>query len=133
MKADTMQKLIDKTDYWDMRVLDVKASYFGDEVEVLIENDEETCWKISFLSCYKVFYNTDADITKISKVKSMRKSQLGYYGQDITVYKSDKDDFYKVDLDLSIMQMQIECRDILIEQIARDSFELFWDSNHNLS
>ena len=49
-----MQELIDKTDYWDMRVLDVKASYFGDEVEILIENDEETCWKISFLSCYKV-------------------------------------------------------------------------------
>lgn len=46
MKADTMQKLIDKTDYWDMRVLDVKASYFGDEVEVLIENDEETCSEI---------------------------------------------------------------------------------------
>ena len=124
-----MQELIDKTDYWDMRVLDVKASYFGDEVEILIENDEETCWKMSFLSCYKVYYNTDANRRKISNVKSMRKSQLGYYGQDITVCKSDEDNFYKVDLDLSIMEMQIECQDILIEQIARDNFELFWDNN----
>jgi len=73
MMVDTMQELIDKTDYWDMRILDVKASYFGDEVEILIENDEETCWQISFLSCYKVSYNTDADRRKISKVKSMRK------------------------------------------------------------
>ena len=129
MMVNKMQELIDKTDYWDMRVLDVKASYFGDEVEILIENDEETCWKISFLSCYKVSYNTDANRRKISNVKSMRKSQLGYYGQDITVCKSDKDNFYIVDLDLSIMEMQIECQDILIEQIARDNFELFWDNN----
>ena len=75
MNDDTIQKLIDKTDYWDMRILDVTASYFGDEVKILIENDEVTCWKISFLSCYKVSYNTDADRRKISKVKSMRKSQ----------------------------------------------------------
>ena len=129
MMVNKMQELIDKTDYWDMRVLDVKASYFGDEVEILIENDEETCWTMSFLSCYKVSYNTDANRRKISNVKSMRKSQLGYYGQDITVCKSDEDNFYKVDLDLSIMEMQIECQDILIEQIARDNFELFWDNN----
>jgi hypothetical protein len=30
---------------------------------------------------------------------------------------------------LSIMEMQIECQDILVEQFARDSFELFWDKN----
>ena len=108
MNVDTIQELIDKTDYWDMRILDVTASYFGDEVKLLIENDEVTCWRISFLSCYKVSYNTDADRRKISKVKSMRKSQLGYYGQNITVCKSNKDNFYKVDLDLSIMEMQIE-------------------------
>ena len=121
MNVDTIQELIDKTDYWDMRILDVTASYFGDEVKLLIENDEVTCWKVS--------YNTDADRRKISKVKSMRKSQLGYYGQNITVCKSNKDNFYKVDLDLSIMEMQIECQDILVEQIARNSVELFWDKN----
>lgn len=129
MMANAIQELIDKTNYWDMRILDVKASYFGDEVEILIENDGETYWKISFLSCYKVSYHTDADKRKISNVKSMRKSQLGYYGQDITVCKSDKTNFYKVDLDLSIMEMQIECQDILIEQIARNNLELFWDNN----
>ena len=76
MNVDTIQELIDKTDYWDMRILDVTASYFGDEVKLLIENDEVTCWRISFLSCYKVSYNTDADRRKISKVKSMRKVNL---------------------------------------------------------
>ena len=78
MNVDTMQELIDKTDYWDMRILDVKASYFGDEVELLIDNNEETYWKISFLSCYKVSYKTDADRRKISDVKSMKKVNLGF-------------------------------------------------------
>ena len=73
--------------------------------------------------------SSDIDKTKISKVKSMRKSQLGYYGQDITVCKSNKDNFYKADLDLSIMEMQIECQDILVEQIVRDSVELFWEKD----
>ena len=124
-----MQKLIDKTDYWDMRVLDIKISYFGDETEIFIENDESTCWKISFLSCCKVIYNTDAHRRKISNVKNMRKGQLGYYGQDITVYNSDKENFYKVDLDLSIMEMKIECRDIIIDQIPMDKFKPFWENN----
>ena len=107
MNVDTIQELIDKTDYWDMRILDVTASYFGDEVKLLIENDEVTCWRISFLSCYKVSYNTDADRRKISKVKSMRKSQLGYYGQNITVCKSNKDNFYKVDCLLWICRSNV--------------------------
>lgn len=32
-----IQKLIDGTDYWDAEILDLKASYFGDEVEMHIE------------------------------------------------------------------------------------------------
>ena len=53
MNVDTIQELIDKTDYWDMRILDVTASYFGDEVKLLIENDEVTCWRISFYPVIK--------------------------------------------------------------------------------
>ena len=129
MMADLLQELIDKTDYWDMRILDVKASYFGDEVELLIDNNEEIYWKISFLSCYKVSYKTDADRRKISNVKNMKKSQLGYYGQDITICKSDKENFYKVNLDLSIMKMKIECRDIFVEQLSKNDLNLFWENS----
>lgn len=114
-----IQKLIDETDYWDVEILDLKASYFGDEVEMIIDNDEETCWKICFLSCYKVLYETDAKKRKIAKVRDMKKSQLGYFGQNISVCESKNAGFYKVDLDLSIMEMQIECKDIVIEKISK--------------
>ena len=126
MTNNELQKMIDKTDYWDVEILDMKASYFGDVVEMYIDNDEETCWKVSFLSCYKVSYETDANRRKIINVKDMKKTQLGYFGQDISVSRSKIEDFYIVKLDLSIMEMQIECRDIQIDKIAKKDISLFW-------
>lgn len=123
-----IQKMIDETDYWDVEILDLRAFYFGDEVEIIIDNDEETCWKICFLSCYKVLYETDANRRKITKVRDMKKSQLGYFGQDISVSQSEIDGFYIVKLDLSIMEMQIQCRDIRIDKITKKDLLLFWES-----
>lgn len=104
----------------------MKASYFGDEVETIIDNDEETCWRICFLSCYKVLYEIDANRRKITKVRDMKKSQLGYFGQDISVSQSEIDGFYLVKLDLSIMEMQIQYRDIRIDKILKKDLLLFW-------
>ena len=125
MTNNELQKMIDKTDYWDAEILDMKASYFGDVVEIYIDNDEETCWKVSFLSCYKVLYETDANRRKIINVKDMKKPQLGYFAQDISVSRSKIENFYIVKLDLSIMEMQIECRDIQIGKIAKKDILVF--------
>lgn len=124
-----IQKLIDETEYWDAEIMDLKAAFFGDEVEMFIDNDEETCWKICFSSCHKVLYETDANRRNITKVRDMRRSQLGYFGQDISVYKSENLNFYQVDLDLSIMEMHIECKDIFIEKISKSNLEFFWTQN----
>ena len=126
MTDNELQEMIDKTDYWDVEILDMKASYFGDVIEIYIDDDEETCWKVSFLSCYKVSYETDANWRTIMHVKDMKKPQLGYYGQDISVSRSEIENFYTVKLDLSIMEMQIECRDIQIDKIAKKDLLLFW-------
>ncbi|EEJ1215781.1 hypothetical protein [Listeria innocua] len=32
-----MNKIIEDTEYWDARVFDLKALYFGDEVHVVLE------------------------------------------------------------------------------------------------
>ena len=47
-----IQKKIEETDYWDCEIFDLKISYFGDEIELIFYNDEESSWKISFLSFY---------------------------------------------------------------------------------
>lgn len=68
--------------------------YFGDEVEMIIDNDEETCWKICFSFCHKVSYETDANKRKIAKV-NMKKSQLGYFGRNISVCESKNANFFQ--------------------------------------
>ena len=122
---NNIHKMIDETDYWDVEILDLRMLYFGDEVEMIIDNDEETCWKICFLSCYKVLYETDANRRKITNVKDMKRPQLGYFGQNISVNQSEIDGFYMVKLDLSIMEMQIQCKDIKID---KKNLLLFWES-----
>lgn len=129
MNVEMLQRKIDETDYWDMEILDFKSLYFGDEIEIIIDNDDNTCWKIVFLSCFKVSYETDANWRKMPKVKEMKEPQLGYYGQNITVIESEESDFYKVDMDLSIMTSRIECKNILVEKIYKESLNLFWKNN----
>ncbi|QVV91955.1 hypothetical protein KHQ32_03005 [Weissella tructae] len=121
-----------------MPILDVQTQYFGDELYIYIESDEETCWKISFLSCYKVDYQTDVNWRSaffeskgtwepFHEVKNMRGGQLGYFGQDITVSHNDEvKGLMNVSLDLSIMYMNIVCRDIVVEKVNMSKLDFFW-------
>ena len=59
-KIESLQEKIDKTEYWDMKILDFQINFLGDEVSMWIYNDADTSWRVSFLSCYKVRYETDA-------------------------------------------------------------------------
>lgn len=127
MDIKLLQNEIDNTDYWDMSILDIQARYFGDEVYIFIENNEKTCWKISFISCYKVSYETDANWRTIDNVKEMRGGQLGYDGQDISLKKyEENENFVECSLDLSIMQMNIVCKNIIVEELSMEENLFFW-------
>ena len=63
-KIESLQEKIDKTEYWDMKILDFQINFLGDEVSMWIYNDADTSWRVSFLSCYKVSYETDAIFQK---------------------------------------------------------------------
>lgn len=128
MTADEMQKEIDQTAYWDLRILDFTADFFGDEVSIYIYNDDDTSWKITFLSCLRVAYETDADWRTIVNVREMKKPQLGYFGQNITVYESkDFEEFYDVSIDLTILTAKITCKDIRVEKVSNQSLDIFWE------
>lgn len=127
MDIKLLQNEIDNTDYWDMSILDIQTRYFGDEVYIFIENNEKTCWKISFISCYKVSYETDANWRTIDNVKEMRGGQLGYDGQDISLKKyEENENFVQCSLDLSIMQMNIVCKNIIVEELSMKDNLFFW-------
>lgn len=122
-----MQKKIEETKYWDLRILDFQINYFGDEVNIFVYCDENTSWKISFTSCYEVKYQTDADWRTIARVSDMGKAQLGYYGQDIKLSKSKNlDGFYDVQIDLTILTAKITCREIFVGKVPNNSLNIFW-------
>ena len=122
---ETMQAEIDQTEYWDANILDFYSSFFGDEVTLLIYNDADTSWKISFLVCYQVTYETDAVWRTIDHVRDMRKPQLGYYEKDITLSESKAcKGFYHVSIDLAVLTAKIICKDIRVEQVPNQSLHV---------
>ncbi len=122
-----LQRKIDETQYWDLRILDFQIDYFGDEVNIFIYNDEVTSWRISFSSCYRVEYQTDANWRTITHVSDMRKAQLGYYGQDITLTQNKSlDDFYDVKIDLTILTAKVTCKEINVEKVSNSLVDIFW-------
>ncbi|MFC4651857.1 hypothetical protein ACFO26_02965 [Lactococcus nasutitermitis] len=131
MNIEQVQTEIDKTDYWDMKILNVQADFFGDELTIYIEKDDKTSFKVSFNTCYKVNYETDAgwdDNWRGSvKVKDMSFAQLGYFAQDITVSESENEDFIKVECNFSIMNMSIVCKNIDVEEIQNKDLSFFWE------
>ncbi len=128
----TIQEKIDQTEYWDMPVLDFQIKFFGDEVDLFLYHDEDTSWKLSFLTCHRVAYETDATWRGVARVREMKKPQLGYYGQDITLNKSKEfDGFYDVSMDLTILTAQIVCKEITVEKVSNDSWDIFWKKDEN--
>ena len=126
-KIESLQEKIDKTEYWDMKILDFQINFFGDEVNMWIYSDADTSWRISFLSCYKVSYETDATWRGIPYVRDMKKPQLGYYGQDITISESEEfKGFYSISMDLTILLAQIICKEVQVEKVPNSSLNIFW-------
>lgn len=124
---EALQAKIDKTEYWDLEILDFNINFFGDEVNIFVYNDDETSWKISFLSCFKVTYETDAAWRSITNVREMKRPQLGYFGQDITLSEDkDYEGFYDVSIDLSIMTAKITCKDVNVELVSNNTLDIFW-------
>ena len=68
---ESMQKKIDQTEYWDLAILDFQVNFFGDEVNIFVYNDDDTSWKISFLSCFRVTYETDSTWRTIIHVREI--------------------------------------------------------------
>ena len=90
MDIHNMQVQVDQTEYWDENILDFKTAFFGDEAYLYIYKDNEKC---------------------------MNKPQLGYYGQNIEISNSDIQGFYRVDMDLSIMEIEVICKKIEVEEV----------------
>lgn len=133
MNPEKVQREIDALNYWDSYVMDFFICCFGDEVNVVIsdgaEADSNVCTVLKFQQCLSVSYRTDADDNiwrKGRAIKSMRRAQLGYYLQDITVSRSDVDGFLKIEINMILLTVTIHCKDVLFEQRPFIYTDYFW-------
>lgn len=119
-RIQELQNQIDQTQYWDAEATAFEIRYFGDEVCLHYDGDENLYWEITFLTCYRVQYETDAIWRTIPHVKDMTRPQKCYYCQRIDVFPSKTEGgFIDVEMDLSIMDIQITCKDIVVTQKQR--------------
>lgn len=133
-EVKVLQKKINQTEYWDVPILDLQINYFGDEIRMILYDNEDENWQITFALCARVEYETDAGWPNNwragKKVQNMGIGQLGYYGQDITVEESkDLDGFYDISLDLSIMTAKVTCKEIHVEKIPCNEVSFFWQNS----
>jgi len=75
-------------------------------------------WEIVFRTCYRVQYETDATWRTIPHVKDMTRPQRGSFCQNIQI-SSSKAGFMDITMDLSIMDVQITCKETEVTQKPR--------------
>ncbi|MGX7418091.1 hypothetical protein ACWOFR_04720 [Carnobacterium gallinarum] len=130
MKISTLQEQINQMDYWDSQILDFSINYFGDEVSIAIENDDETDYVLKLLTCYSVSYENDArNRWNNLDVRNMSREQLGYFAHDISVKESSIENFIEIDLQLPSLFAKVTCKNIEITKIEHADKNYFWNNN----
>jgi len=130
MNVEKMMERIDQTEYWDMRTLDFQMDCFGNTFIMWIEEDDDDhCWEVKFLNCRKVKYTTDADWRGNYAVRNRKRVSMGGFGQNIEVYESEQPGFYRVEMDLNTLFVELYCQDIRSEYMHISSHKFFWEDN----
>lgn len=79
-----LKKQIEDSYYWDARVKALDCNYFGDEVKLVYEdNDEEITYQ--FEGCYKIKIEHSIECSKDIPSKKLRIPQIPYFMQDVEV------------------------------------------------
>jgi len=137
MDIKELQKKINEISYNDSLVNAFDINYFGDEIDVYFDNEDGTSWKISFLICDKVSYETDASrewqvggggtYVRDTLVRNMNRKQFGYFGQNIIL--SESNTFISVKMHLTSIIVELQCKKIEIDQVNNDEMNFFWKKN----
>ena len=131
MNISDKEKMLNKLCYQDSQILDFRSKYFGDEINLYIEKDKINCYKLTFLQCYKVSYETDANLRWEEKaIKDLKIQQIGYYAHDIVIQESKINNFIDIELVLLFLFVSITCKDIKIEEVSIKEENFFWNINN---
>lgn len=131
MDLEIIQKEIDGTCYWDAEVLDFKISYFGDEVELIIQGDSETNFIFKFTHCYQVSYEDTDLINRPNNrlTRDFNRKQLGYYAHDFTLSNSEKEGFIDIKIVAAPLFIKLTFKTLEIKRVPHHDSDFFWNKN----
>ena len=115
-KMDLLKKKIEDFYYWDSNIIHLSCRYFGDEVIMVYEEDDEFNIQYTFYGCYRCTINHDLEYKKDKRIKDCIKQQISYYLQDISVEEKDKKLLFKINaypLDITILCEKVDIKRIL--------------------
>jgi hypothetical protein len=99
-KVELIKKKLEEFHYWDARVISLECNYFGDEIILIYEgNEENVIYK--FEGCYKVHFNHLNNYDKMRAVKNMSVAQIPYFLQHIEVSDTKEREFFSLELKCS--------------------------------
>ncbi|TCS96484.1 hypothetical protein [Hazenella coriacea] len=113
MKAQLIQEKINRLHYWDARLLQLHADYFGDEVTLLFE-DSNANVKLLFSGCSKVHLTTNVS-DRIKPMRELSIPQIPYFIQDLEITDYIEGDLELLNCKISAPPLMIELRCYKIE------------------
>lgn len=117
MDFKDVQKVIDKTDYWDSRVNVLECNYFSDEVKLVFKNDD-CLVTYNFKECYRVVFDHLKSYKKDIPIKEMSYAQIPYFLTEIIIDEicEQEDVFLTCKLCMFPLNVEIWCKDVTITQ-----------------
>ena len=116
--AKSIQEIADKYHYWDAPVIQLDCDNFADEI--VMAYDDEDSYKVvyNFVGCYKSVFDHAKNLDKLRPVKEMTIGQIPYFLHDIEISETmeENTEFYVCKIDMSPLDIEIWCKDIVIER-----------------
>lgn len=104
-------KKIEDSYYWDARVKQLDCNYFGDEVKIIFENDNnDTIYHFS--ECYKVEIEHAIEYPKDTASKNLTFAQIPYFLQSVELKELElcQEKYMQFSIDMYPIKLLIVCK-----------------------
>jgi len=117
LKAKQIQEQIESLHYWDARVLQLNAEYFGDEVTIIFQDTGNNV-KLLFSGCSKVNIDTNVNDRK-KPLRELAIPQIHYFIQDIEVEDliTDGCNLLTCKVSMPPLSMEVCCTSITVSKV----------------
>lgn len=108
---EDIRKQIENSYYWDARVKVLECKYFGDEVKVVFEDNEQDII-YHFEECYKIKIEQPFEYSKDIPSRELKHTQIPYFMQNVEVEEIDIGDkkYMEFRINMYPIELYVVCK-----------------------